>query len=205
MKRFYSKMMMMAVALFSVVTFTSCDEDIDEAMILSGEWSGDFGMYYEVQHPRTGRWYAFDADYTNLTFYPHHEYATYGTGRQYDYYSEGPYAYQYYEFDWEVRNGIIYMDYPWNPELSVAIKDYRISYDRFSGWIGDTKFNMYKLRDFYWGDYDGYYDYGWNDDWYWDDYYYSKTRGGEGVESADVDNLNIRRGNRFMDGETIEK
>jgi hypothetical protein len=200
MKKFYSNLMMMAVALFSVVTFTSCDEDIDEAMILSGEWSGDFGMYYEAQHPRTGRWYAFDAEYTNLKFYQYDEYSTRGYGKQVDFYREGPYAYQYYDFYWEVRNGIIYLDYPYDPELNVAIRDYRLNYSKFSGWIGDVHFELYKLRDFYWDSYDGYYGCGWSDGWYWDDFYYSKTRGVENPESVDMDELNIRRGNRFMEG-----
>ena len=198
MKRFSSKIMMMAVALLSVVTFTSCDEDVDEAMILSGEWSGDFGMYYDYRDERTGRWYTFEADYTNLVLYPHHEYATYGTGKQIDYYSYGPYAYQYYYFDWEVRNGVIYFDYPYDPNLNMAIREYRLSSNVFSGWVGDVHFELYKLRDFYWGDYGGYYGYGWSDGWYGDGYYYSKTRGSG--EDMKVDEQNIRRGNRFMEG-----
>ena len=184
----------------SIVTFTSCDDDVDEAMMLSGEWTGDFGMYYEMQDPRTGRWYTFDANETNLVFYPHHEYATYGTGQQVDYYSEGPYAYQYYDFDWEVRNGVVYLHYPYDPELNVAIRDYRMSSSTFSGWIGNVHFKLYKLRDFYWGNYGGGYGYGWNDNWYWGDYYYSKTRGAAEGAEPNTEELKVRRGNRFMDG-----
>lgn len=205
MKRFYGRVMMVALAVLSTMAFTSCDEDVEEAMCLSGEWSGDFGMYYEYRYG--DRWYAFDAHYTNLVFYPEYEYATYGYGKQVDFYRDGPYSHQYYEFYWEVRNGVIYMEYPYDRELNVAIRDYRISSRKFSGWIGDTHFELYKLRDFYWNDYynSGGYGYGWNDYWYWDDYYYSKTRGAESSGSVGVDEQNIRRGNRFMEGEVLTK
>ena len=84
MKKIYSSLMMIAVALFTAFTFSSCDDDVEEAMILSGEWTGDFGMYYEYRNPYTGQWMDFDADYTNLVFYPAYEYATHGTGQQVD-------------------------------------------------------------------------------------------------------------------------
>lgn len=197
----------MMVALTTLTAFTSCDDDIDQAMALSGEWTGDFGMYYEIEDPYTGRWISFDASQTDLVFYPEYEYATYGTGKQIDYYRYGPYKYQYYYFNWRVRNGIVYMEYPYDPGLNVAINDYRMSSTRFTGWIGDVKFSLYKMRDFYnWGDYYGDYGYGWNDGWYWDDYYYSKGRDGKQSVEPDTSNLNIRRGNRFMEkqAETAE-
>ena len=115
----------MMVALTTLTAFTSCDDDIDQAMALSGEWTGDFGMYYEIEDPYTGRWISFDASQTDLVFYPEYEYATYGTGKQ----------------------------------------------------IG-----------------------------YWDDYYYSKGRDGKQSVEPDTSNLNIRRGNRFIEkqAETAE-
>lgn len=203
MKKIYSTLTMMMVALTTLTAFTSCDDDIDQAMALSGEWTGDFGMYYEIEDPYTGRWISFDASQTDLVFYPEYEYATYGTGKQIDYYRYGPYKYQYYYFNWRVRNGIVYMEYPYDPGLNVAINDYRMSSTRFTGWIGDVKFSLYKMRDFYnWGDYYGDYGYGWNDGWYWDDYYYSKGRDGKRSVEPDTSNLNIRRGNRFMEKQT---
>jgi hypothetical protein len=208
MKRFYGNLMSVLTVVMSLTLFASCDDDLYQARVLSGEWSGDFGMYYEMRNPKTGQWYSFDAYETNLVFYPYDEYSASGTGRQVDYYRDGPYTYQYYEFEWDVRNGVIYLHYPYDPELNVSIRDYRMNNRSFSGWIGNVRFELYKLRDFYWNDYygSGGYGYGWYDGWYWNDgYYYSKTRGAEQVEAVDVESLEIRRGNRFANGTSKEE
>ncbi len=193
MKRFYTYTFSVLMLTMSALTLTSCDDDVERAMTLSGECTGDFGMYYEVQDPY-GRWYAFDAARTDLVFYPQYEYATYGEGKQVDSYNYGPYRRQYYYFRWEVHNGTIYIEYPCDPNLNVAIRDYRMTSSTFKGWIGDTRFTLYKISGPYdWGGYSGDHAYWEYDDYYW----YGKPRDGESMESFDGSKLNIRRGNRF--------
>ena len=89
-------------------TLTSCDEDLTRAITLSGEWEGDFGMYYEYEYH--GRVYTFDSYDTRIVFYPDHDYATYGYGKQVDYYEYGPYAYQHYRFRWYISRGDLILE-----------------------------------------------------------------------------------------------
>ncbi len=194
MKRFYTYFFSALMLTMSALTLTSCsDEDLDRAMALSGGWTGDFGMYYEIQDPY-GQWYAFDASRTDLVFYPQYEYATYGEGKQVDSYDYGPYRQQYYYFRWEVHNGTIYLDYPYDPDLNVAIRDYRMTSSTFKGWIGDMRFTLYKISGLYdWSGYSGNHAFWEYDDYYW----YGKSREGKSEESFDGSQLNIRRGNRF--------
>lgn len=202
MKKIYTSLMMLAMALFSVTILTSCDEDIEEAMMLSGEWTGDFGMYYAYENPYTGRVMEFDASHTNLVFYPDYEYSTHGTGQQIDYYNYGPYTYRYYYFEWKVRNGRVHMYYPDAPELNAVISNYRMTDNSFSGYIGGVRFSLMKLYDFYrWGEYVGGYGEGWNDSWNDGYYYYSKGRDGQTNVPADSVKHNIRLGNRFKDAQ----
>ena len=59
------------IALLGVcVLFVSCshDDDVDESMVLSGQWQGNWGMYYEVENPRTGEIVAFDSYDTDIVF-----------------------------------------------------------------------------------------------------------------------------------------
>lgn len=182
-----------------LVIFTSCDEDEVKSRYLSGEWTGKMGMYYTYEY-LDGYVESFNAAYTDIVFYPEREYATYGWGKEVDYYNYGPCIKQYYYFDWEVRNGIIYLDYPSDPSLSVAITDYRINNDRFKGYLGNVKFSLHKLVDFYgWDEYSGYYYYydrpGWNP------YYYAKSRDGKVDQSRteEFDPERVRKGCRFME------
>lgn len=186
---------MMAV----LVICTSCDEDEVKSRYLSGEWTGNMGMYYSYTY-LDGYVESFDASYTDIVFYPEREYATYGWGKEIDFYNYGPYTSQYYYFDWEIRNGIIYLEYPAAPELDVAITDYRINNDRFKGFIGNVKFSLHKLVDFYgWDSYTGTYVYvarsGWNP------YYYAKGRDGKVNKSAveELDPQRVRKGCRLME------
>ena len=208
MKRLFT---LMTVAL-SLLMMTSCDEDAYEARILSGQWTGDMGMYYDEANPRTGRVARFYADYTDIVFYPDYDYATKGYGKQVDYYKWASVTHMYFYFYWEIRDGRIYLSYPYDPNLSAIITNYRISEGYFNGRIGNTSFNLYKIVDYYdWGYYNGYGNYY---DWstpYWDwnsyggpyyDYdpydpyyrgtyypydpynpYYSKTRSDEATDS----------------------
>lgn len=169
-----------ALIAFSVLMFQSCDDDIDRAMILSGSWRGDFGMCY--YYPYHGKELQFNSYDTYIVFYPDHEYATHGYGKQVDYYDEGPYERRYYRFDWDVRNDVIYLTYPHDPELDTAIYEYRLDLDFFSGYFcnANERFRLHKLSDFYdWNYYrnDWYYYEWYDDDWY-DDRYYAPTKAG---------------------------
>ncbi len=188
------------LATMTTMTFSSCtvDEDTHEAMMLSGQWTGDFGMFYEIQD-RWGNWHRFDSYDTDLVFYPDYDYATHGTGKQVDYYREGPYAYQYYYFDWSVRNGVVYLTYPYDPELNTAIYNYSMNHDYFSGRFdgSSSTFRLRKLVDYYnWDYYHGNYMYAPCYDYYYDYYdFYAKQRDGGNTENAPAPE--IRRGNRF--------
>lgn len=215
MKKIYNWTLILVTMLTVGFSFTSCDEDYVQAEYLSGQWRGDFGMYYK---DRFG--FEWDADYTIIEFY-NNGWGASGSGRQYDYYRVGPYQYQYYKFTWKINNGVIYLHYPSDPDLDVAIYDYQMTYGYFSGFFGNTpsKFRLAKYEDFNWnsystyGDYYGYYNQGYYydgyyyDDYYYDDYYYgyySKTRGAvNDSTAAATDNsgngLIVKRGNRFID------
>lgn len=189
------------MAVLMSLSFTSCDRDVDEAMALSGQWRGDFGMYY---FDRFGnRWDSYDTD---IVFYPEYEYATHGYGKQVDYYDRGPYRNVYYYFNWNIRNGVIYLTYPRAHDLDAAIYDYRLNERYFSGWFGEgsERFKLYKLTGFY--DWNCYTHYSYYDDYYGYDvfpnYYYAKTRGAENADSAaPADDVVMRRGNRFTDAQ----
>lgn len=165
------------MAVLSCGMFTSCDEDVEEAMILSGEWVGDFGMSYTDRYGRV-----YDCYDTNLRFYQRSSYSSSGWGQQVDfYYDEDPYRWgrhdhrfllmkQYYRFEWSINNGVIHMRYPYNHELDIDIYDYHLSDRYFDGRIGSsrTEFRLDKLTGFVWNEYDRYDNfYEWD---YWDAY-----------------------------------
>ena len=152
---------------------TSCDDDTSMSMVLSGDWYGYFGMYYDYE-VRPGQTVEFDSWKSDLDFTPEYDYATYGYGREIDYYDEGPYDRQYFMFEWEVEDGIIYIHYPHNRDLDVAIHDFKMTNSRLSGYFpgSGTRFSLRKYADYY--DWSPYVDYdtwhGWSrDDWYYYD------------------------------------
>ena len=159
------------IALCAVVATTvlsSCDDDMSRAMTLSGEWRGDFGMFYEYEY--YGRIYTFNSYDTRLVFYPDYDYATHGYGKQVDYYDQGPYVYQYYYFNWYIDRGDLVLDYPYDPNLNTVIHDYHMSSSTFYGYFGNSnnKFYLRKTADYYdWGGFTGNYYYGPRDNWYW--------------------------------------
>ena len=225
MKKFYTYLaaMMMILAGFSL---TSCeDDDVDRAIDLSGAWTGDMGMFVEVDYINGSVDY--NAYRTDIEFTPHSKYSTHGEGYQVDYYDHPcPYRYTCYNFQWTVDNGQIILRYYDNPELNATIYDYRLTSSIFDGRIGNTRFTLDKLRDFYrywdnyysgsWSSYfyitwDGSYSYYWNDTPYYygdyyDDYYYVNKR-------LDTENVNdtvkvkeklpriIRHGSHFSEQE----
>lgn len=152
MKKFFNYAMCVLSMMMMMVSLTSCCEEDDEmqAMVLSGEWHGDFGMSYIYEDHR-GREYCFDAVDTRIVFYPEYHHALYGHGRQTDFYEDGPYATQTYSFDWEICDGVIYLTYPYDPTLDCRISDYRMTNNRFSGrfYHNSPKFELYKVEDFY--------------------------------------------------------
>ena len=159
------------IALCAVVATTvlsSCDDDMSRAMTLSGEWRGDFGMFYEYEY--YGRIYTFNSYDTRLVFYPDYDYATHGYGKQVDYYDQGPYVYQYYYFNWYIDRGDLVLDYPYDPNLNTVIHDYHMSSSTFYGYFGNSnnKFYLRKTADYYdWGGFTGNYYYGPRDNWYY--------------------------------------
>lgn len=197
-------------AVVAAIALSSCDEDLSRAMTLSGEWRGDFGMFYEYEYH--GRVFRFDSYDTRIVFYPSYDYATHGYGKQVDYYSQGPYVYQYYYFNWYIDRGDLVLDYPYDHDLNAVIHDYHMSGVRFYGYFGnsDTKFSLYKTADYYdWGAYSGNYYYDPRGDWY--GYYRNSVR----RESVPADSLTrgawtpaegtptgtdgvVRRGSRFV-------
>lgn len=194
----------MAIFLMPALIFTSCRdmEDTDQSMVLSGQWHGNFGMFYEYVD-RYGRSYIFDSYNTYLTFIPARNYATYGRGTQVDYYDYGPYLYQYYQFNWSVRNGIVYLTYPYDPELNTTIGSYRMTNDYFTGYCNGASepFRLYKLVDYYdWSPYTGSYGYYDRNDWgsYYP-YYVPHSRSAEEVSSDSLDTKGsvIKRGRRI--------
>ncbi|MBQ0141613.1 MAG: hypothetical protein KBT06_02220 [Prevotellaceae bacterium] len=180
MKKLFGTLLSLAVVLF---TFTSCeiDDDVNTSTYLSGEWTGNWGVYYNYTY--RGKVYTFDSYYSDIVFYPDYDYARHGYGKEVDFYNQGPYTKIYNYFYWEIRNGIIYLDYPDMPEYNTAIYDYRMSNSYFTGHFENSDFGepfkLRKIADYYnWSYYNGYHSYydryNWYDDYYY--YYYSKTR-----------------------------
>lgn len=188
-----------AFSLFNIIAviglctmFTSCNEDADTeiSMTVSGEWQGDFGMYYGYTYP-DGFYDEFDSYDTDLIFYPDYDYASHGYGYQVDWYSNvpnangnvSPYKRLSYRFNWSVINGRINLTYPGYPEYNTTIRDYRLNNNHFTGYFGDTNshFDLIKIADYYsWYDYDylyrshgyTYIEWTWDGGYYYDGIYY---------------------------------
>lgn len=191
MKKFFTTAICLAATLCA---FTSCDDDAMQGMALSGCWEGDFGMCYDYVY--RGRYYTEYADMTDIQFYPYDNYYDRGYGYQVDFYDYGPWDKVYHSFTWEVRNGIIYLDYckSGEEELTTYIRDYEMTNDYLRGYFGNTnsQFRLRKYRDYYnwtpyintYGDYSYGYGYGYYDNYAWDDYYWARTRGAEADTTA---------------------
>ena len=189
-----------SISLFSIIAvaglclmFSSCtrDEDTEIAMTVSGQWQGDWGMYYEYTYPN-GDVYTYDSYDTDLVFYPDYDYAEHGYGYQVDWYRTGPYERLSYRFSWNVVNGVLFLNYPGFPEYNTSIRDYRLNNSHFVGYFNgsSTRFDLIKIQDYYtWYDYDylyrshgyAYIEWTWDGGYYYDGIYYSyaKTRNGD--------------------------
>lgn len=199
----FINILLVSLCLTSVLTSCDTDPDHNVARILSGEWYGDFGMYYTYEHH--GRVYTFDSYDTDIKFFPDHDYATYGTGYQIDYYAHGPYEYQCYSFKWEILDTRIYLDYIDAPELSTCISDYEVVNNHFTGWFDGTDSffdlvkteNYYDSFDYYYGDGVYYYD---RDNWY--NRYSCASMNNNTLKSISIDDDTddghiVERGNRY--------
>jgi len=196
MKLHYSFFSAIIIACASM--FISCRdmEDTNQSMALSGEWRGDFGMYYT--YVERGRTYTFDSYDTYIRFIPDHAYAKYGVGTQVDYYEYGPYEYQYYSFTWSINNGVIYLSYDYDHELDTRISNYHMTNDYLTGTFpfSNSSFRLYKLTDYYsWTPYVNAYGYG--SRYNWNQYYAPFTRSAD-VESADSTGHVLSRGRRLV-------
>lgn len=172
-----SRFLAAIIFILSAFALTSCEDidDVNQSMALSGEWRGDFGMYYNY-YDKWGKRYTFDSYDTRITFIPDYSHALHGRGTQVDYYDYGPYEYQYYKFSWSISNGNIYLYYDYDSELNTRISNYRMTNDYFSGIFSasGTSFKLYKLRDFYnWTPYVNTYGYGNRNDWDYGNPYYA--------------------------------
>lgn len=147
MKKFFFA----ALALVGMTCFTSCDEDHYQGMALSGQWAGDFGMCYDYYDRYYDRYRTVDCYDTDLEFIPYEDSYTSGYGYQVDYYDYGPYDEIYHTFFWRVRNGVIYMEYRDEHELSTAIRDYSMTNSRLEGYFVEsgTHFSLRKYQDYY--------------------------------------------------------
>lgn len=199
MKRFFG---MLTAMVMTSLTFTSCyDEDVETSITLSGDWCGYFGMYY-VYVDRHGHETPYDSYKTDISFYPDYDYATHGYGYEVDYYGvDSPYRKIYHSFDWDIRNGNIYLTYNDEREYDTVIRDYRMDEYLFTGYFdkGTTRFRLEKY---------GYY-YDWNpywDEWGYDGWHYygstinTRADGETSEAGAEPEGGTILRfGNRFED------
>ncbi len=155
MKKFYSSLVALCLILAGGMMFVSCDEDTGDAIDLSGEWEGDMGMFIDYAG------YRYNAHNTWIAFHPDYEWATHGYGEEIDYFpSSAPYYCQNLYFEWRIRDHVLYLTYPYNHNLDVAIYDYHFRKSRtvleFS--INNEYFcRLNKLRDY-------------QDNWYWWDH-----------------------------------
>ncbi|MBQ0047971.1 MAG: hypothetical protein KBT33_10805 [Prevotellaceae bacterium] len=182
MKKIFNGLFILAMVAICAM-FTSCDKDVDRSIALSGQWTGDFGMFYnyEYTNPLIGisRTYTFHSYDTDIEFIPDYDYATHGYGYQVDFYREGPYKKISFRFSWSIDNGVIRMYYPGYPEYNGEIRDYRLNNSHFTGRFTNASapFDLIKITDYYyWDEYYAWeYHYWWYDEWDWNGY--AKTRG----------------------------
>lgn len=157
-------------AVMSLVAFTSCDynndpfrgddynrgytnqgfsQDRNESMTLSGQWTGNYGMFYT--YTQYGYSTTYDSYKSDVIFNPDYSGATRGWGREVDWYNHGPYSVIQHKFYWEVRNGIVYLSYPSDSRLNCSIRDYCMTDYKFTGYFsnGYSRFTMSKISDYY--------------------------------------------------------
>ena len=197
-------------AMMVMAGFTSCDEDVTRGRVLSGDWSGDFGMFYTFED-RYGDIWDVDAIETYLEFIPYSGSSTRGTGYQVDYYDDFkdrgrlirvPYTEVYHSFEWTIENGIIYLDYcrrqdeDLNTFLLVA-EGKSVPGEILEIGNTNSRFYLYKQNDFFnWTPYIndfGYWGHGAGWGYYYSDYYgyYAGTRAETGEQTEQGESFKL--------------
>jgi hypothetical protein len=199
----------------------SCSKDETLSNRLSGTWEGEWGMSYVDREGETHY-----SDYSVIEFHSYKIFETGGYGYQEDYYQDGPFEKIGMYFTWRIDNKKIYINYP---NYSCRIDEYDMGKKHFTGYIGNTPFDLYNVeKDYKWYDYAGFYTasvavgttavllWAWDSTTpiYYDDYYgygYAKTRGTEASEASPItlpdgtqvqpagENCPIRIFNRFAE------
>ena len=128
---------------------SSCNKDEKLSNRISGKWEGDWGMSYEdregVNH---------HSHHSIVEFYSDGLNETQGSGYQEDYYVDGPFTKLGFYFEWSINHKIIYINYPGYPHLNCAIRDYAMKKKHFTGYIGNTPFDLHNLeKDYKWWNY----------------------------------------------------
>ena len=86
MKRIFT-LMNLTMLMTASLMMTSCmDDDTAESITLSGQWTGNFGMFYDYEY--RGQIYTFNSYDTDIVFYPDYNYATHGYGYEVDFYND---------------------------------------------------------------------------------------------------------------------
>lgn len=213
MKKILSSIVGLCMILAGSAVFTSCDDDTNDAINLSGEWEGNMGMFMDYGG------YRYDAYNTWIAFHPDYDMATHGYGEEIDYFpSTCPYYCQNLYFEWRIRDQVLYLTYPYNHDLDIAIYDYHFRKSRsvLEFTINDEYFcRLNKLVDYqdnwYWWDHDDnlmrnnneYYHY-----MNWADHHLTKSRDGVSEDApstnVDVKPENIKLGRDFSKFERVD-
>lgn len=155
------KILLGLMALVAFSCFTSCkdDDDRDLAIVLSGEWEGDFGAYYTRDFK--GDREIVRASYSQLVFTPRHEYSKSGYGTEADVYvrnSREKDIYTY-NFRWEVEDGVIYIEFVGYDDIDdLVLDDYKMDSSYFTGKLNGKSFRLEKMSSHYeWTPYDDFF------------------------------------------------
>lgn len=107
------------MVLTAMATMTACtSDDAQQAYDLNGYWQGSIqGDYYSDRYGGSGSWD------TEIWFVQDGDFSNGGYGREIDYARYSGYVNDV-EFDWEVRNGRIYIDY--QDGYHIVIRDYEL-------------------------------------------------------------------------------
>ena len=179
-------------------------------LAVSGQWEGDWGMYYSYRDSN-GEYVEYDAYKTDIIFYPDDVDAARGYGYQVDWYNTGPYERFSFRFNWNITKGTIYVTYPCNPEYNTSIRNYRLNNSHFIGYFTNSAspFDLLKIKNYYnWSDYEKLYSsngyvylrWDWESTYYYDDTYDKATRGIEaaGAEGEPALGCITKIGNRSI-------
>lgn len=132
MKRMNTYLSMLLLAVVSMLSLTSCDDDSEIAYDLNGTWVGTIqGNRYDSRH---NSWL------TEITFEQRSSFSRGGTGYEYDLNRSTGTSYESY-FDWSVKDRNIYIHYH-SDNYNVVIRDWNIDWFQgvqiFSGTFVNT-------------------------------------------------------------------